>query len=237
MQYQVLEWDSSFLGIPVVRITKPALGLPEVASVLGELRDQGVRLAYWPSCVEHGRGGIERLGGVLVDRKTTFAIAFTGGRSAPAFPTAAVESYDLSMPVVEFEDLALQSGEQSRFAVDPNIPRERFEALYRLWIQRSLRKEIADEVLVIREEERIAGMVTLACEGGWGDIGLIAVHRDCRGKHYGQQLVRSALAWFCDADMMGAQVVTQGTNLPACNLYRKCGFIEKQVDFYYHFWL
>ena len=69
------------------------------------------------------------------------------------------------------------------------------------------------------------------------DIGLIAVNRNYRGKRFGEMLVRHAQYWFINNGYNIGQVVTQGTNIPACNLYKKCGYSVEKVEYFYHFWL
>lgn len=141
------------------------------------------------------------------------------------------------MPIADLEALAIQSGPYSRFSVDPKLPEEKFIELYKIWINRSLKKEIADEVLVIREGENVVGMVTLGEKDGKGDIGLIAVERDRRGRKYGEALVRAAQCWFIRRGYEFGQAVTQGGNIPACSLYKKCGYSVEKVEYFYHFWL
>lgn len=236
MQYQMLDWDTNFFGMAVARITEPDLNEQELSDTLAELKAKGVALAYWPSIRECGKDAIKQFGGNLADNKTTFAMDFRALSFGEVVSTDIVESYTQSMPLKEIEDLAIQSGEYSRFAVDRNIPRDKFVALYSLWINRSLRKEIAEEVLVIREGERVVGLVTLGDKNGRGDIGLIAVDRNYRGKKYGEKLVRAAQRWFVKNGYEFGQVVTQGMNLPACNLYKKCGYSVENVEYFYHFW-
>lgn len=237
MQYQMLEWDTEFFGVTVARITEPVLNEPELSDILVELKAKNAGLVYWPSSRELETEVVKRFSGYLADNKTTFAMDFRILNCEEFVSTDIVEAYTQSMPIKDIEDLAIQSGEYSRFAVDQNIPREKFVALYKIWIHRSLRKEIAQEVLVIRDDERVVGMVTLGNKDGRGDIGLIAVGRNHRGKQYGEKLVRAAQRWFVKNGYEFGQVVTQGMNSPACNLYRKCGYSVEKVEFFYHFWL
>lgn len=239
--YRMLDWDSRFFGFPVAQIASPKLTSDELESVIAQLRRLGVRLAYWPTddtCVETAHSIAERLGGRLVDQKTTFFIDLA--RVSPFDITlhATVESYDRSMPAEQLVSLAIQSGEFSRFAVDPGIPRQKFTEMYTIWIDRSLDKQIAEEVLVVRDPAKgVVGMVTLGNKNGRGDIGLIAVDADFRGRKYGETLVRAAQQWFIAHGYAHGQVVTQGTNAPACKLYIRCGYSIEKVEPYFHFWL
>jgi dTDP-4-amino-4,6-dideoxy-D-galactose acyltransferase len=237
MNYQMLDWDTDFFGVKVARIIEPVLTAEKLTGILSELKQAGVQLVYWPASRECTDDETKRHSGRLVDVKTTFAIDFRHSESDDLISTDIVEAYSPAMPVSDLEDLALQCGEYSRFAVDPRIPREKFVALYKTWINRSLGKEIAREVLVIREAGRVAGMVTLGEKNGRGNIGLMAVGAGYRGKKYGEKLVRAAQQWFVKNGYAWGQVVTQGENLPACKLYIKCGYFVDKVEYFYHFWL
>jgi dTDP-4-amino-4,6-dideoxy-D-galactose acyltransferase len=232
--YQLLDWDTEFFGMPVARVTEPDLTPRQLAVVLGELKTSGVKLVYWPASRECDAGVVRQFGGLLADRKTTFCMDLRGISLVPA---DGVEPFTPSMSVQQLEALAVQSSEHSRFTVDPRIPREKCEALFRVWIQRSLNQEVAEEVLVVREGDRVVGMVTLGNKAGRGDIGLIAVDQQQRGKRHGERLVRAAQGWFAGNGYECGQVVTQGRNLAACGLFRKCGYAVEKVEYFYHFWL
>ncbi len=237
MSSDILQWDSAFFGWTVARLNDPQLPVAALPAVLSELKAQGVRLVYWARAEALGQDEAIARGGRLVDEKTTYAMDL---RTCPEIALADVQGVDKhvpSMPSADLISLALQSAEYSRFGVDPDIPNEKAQGLYRIWMERSLRREIAQEVLVLREGERVVGMVTLGEKSGRGDIGLIAVDASSRGKHHGQKLVRAAQQWFVTQGHDAAQVVTQGHNAPACRLYEKCGYSLEKREYFYHFWL
>jgi|WetSurMetagenome_2_1015567.scaffolds.fasta_scaffold59666_2 dTDP-4-amino-4,6-dideoxy-D-galactose acyltransferase len=237
MDYQLLEWDTNFFGMKVARITDPFMSMEKVASTLAELKLKGFSFIYWPANHEHNEKDINKLGGLLVDLKTTFMIDFDSSPLDESLSTDIVVPYSVSMQLQDLETLAIQSGQFSRFAIDPHFPREKFIMLYKTWMNRSLRREIANEVLVIEETGRVVGMVTLTEKEGRGNIGLIAVDASSRGKKYGETLVRAAQKWFIKNGYKIGQVVTQGNNISAGNLYKKCGYSVEKVEYYYHFWL
>ena len=225
------------MGVSVAQITESIIQPQQLLEILFELKAKGARLVYWAAKQECKNNIVKKFGGTLVDHKTTFVANFkTVKYDTFNFPDI-VEPYTTSMPMLDIEDLAIQSGKFSRFAVDQNIPQEKFMALYKIWIQHSLRKEIAEEILIIREGDRVVGMITLGNKNGRGDIGLVAVDENSRRKRYGEILVRAAQQWFLKNGYEFGQVVTQGMNIPACNLYKKCGYSVESVDFFYHFWL
>ena len=238
--YRILKFDSGLFGFPVAQIA-PRLDAGAIAPVLDELRLNGVRLAYWVIDQVAGDGlrrAANELGGKCVDEKTTFLLDLANIRPDGRTLNVAVEPFDPSMASAQLEALAVQAGEHSRFAVDPRVPRCKFIELYTLWIRKSVSRELADEVLVIRGgDDDITGMVTLGTRHGRGDIGLIAVDAACRGKGHGQALMHAAHQWFIARGLRFAQVVTQDANAPACSLYHKCGYSVEKIEPYYHFWL
>jgi dTDP-4-amino-4,6-dideoxy-D-galactose acyltransferase len=237
MDYQILAWDTDFFGIQVAKIIPPILEQEQARGILSEMGRNGVQLAYWASAEEIAVRDAKILGCQLVDKKITLSIDLDTLKVGDFISTDMVEVWNRSMPTSDLESLAVQSGEYSRFSVDPNVPKAKFQELYKIWIRKCLEKEIADEVLVIREGESVVGMVTLGDKNGKGDIGLVAVDRKCRGRKYGEMLVRGAQTWFLRNGYKLGQVVTQGENLSACNLYRKCGYSVAKVEYFYHFWL
>ncbi|WP_026958013.1 GNAT family N-acetyltransferase [Aliagarivorans taiwanensis] len=237
MAYQKLDWDTDFFGVSVARINEPGLVDQELSKVLIKLRDKDVDLVYWSSNRKVGSKLLGRFGGLLSAEKVTFIIDLACVDQGKFTSSCIVEPFSQSMRNIDFQALAIQSGEFSRFSVDKNIPQEKFDQLYQKWIIRSLRKEIADEVLAIREGECVVGMVTLGTKGDRGDIGLLAVDSQYRGKQLGVNLVNAALKWFIAHGYNVGQVVTQGANIPACNLYKKTGYSVESVEYFYHFWL
>lgn len=237
MTYDLLDWDSALFGYGVARVGAPAPDVAQVDEVLGRLRGQGIRLVYWPVAQALPEPVVARWGGLLADLRTTFSVDLQALPAEFLAPPGRIVPYEPGMPMSDLEALAIQSGEYSRFAVDPRVPRDGFEAVYTAWIANSVNKSLAREVLVLPAGSRLAGMITLGDKAGRGDIGLIAVDRAFRGKGHGEALVRAAQAWFAANAYRYGQVVTQGRNAAACHLYRKCGYTVETVEHFYHFWL
>ena len=237
--YELLRWDSELFGFRTARITRPELSLQELSRILAELGQKDVALIYWPSSSrlpEH-TPVLQSYNGHLVDVKTTYAIDLRGDVIAEPGASFRIESYGTGAVSPALISLAIQAGEHSRFAVDPCIPRNKFEELYTIWIQKSVDRTLAEDVLVAHSGDAMAGMVTVGRKGARGDIGLVAVDRLWRGKRVGEALVGAALSWFARKGCDTTQVVTQGANVGANRLYSKCGFSVEKQEYYYHFWL
>jgi dTDP-4-amino-4,6-dideoxy-D-galactose acyltransferase len=236
MNYEILEWDSAFFGFSTARISPARLDKASLEEILTDMKAIGVRLAYWATG-EEAPFDVKNMGGSLTDKKVTFSIDLKNLKSDHFISTDLVHPATSDTPEEDLSNLAVQAGAYSRFARDPQFPHDKFTALYKEWMRKSLAGELADDVLIIQTDDQTAGMVTVADKNGCGDIGLIAVNENQRGRHYGEILVRAAQLWYLDHSLEKAQVVTQLDNTAACGLYRKCGYSISRTDFVYHFWL
>jgi dTDP-4-amino-4,6-dideoxy-D-galactose acyltransferase len=109
--------------------------------------------------------------------------------------------------------------------------------LYRTWIERSTRHEIADAVFIARSADgRADGVSTISAHPPSGTIGLISVHEDSRGRGIGRALMAAAHRWMADHGICESSVTTQAGNRPACALYERCGYRVVDRSLVYHFW-
>lgn len=108
--------------------------------------------------------------------------------------------------------------------------------MYRLWIINSVNKTIANEVLVYYLHHEIVGFITLGIKNKVGKIGIIAVDKNFRGQGIGKALVLAAENWSINHSCNSLQVVTQGSNKPACALYEHCKYEIKNSEWFYHIW-
>ena len=238
-QLQILNWDTGFFGFPVAKITDSRAAVEVLQSAVAQMRHQQIRLAYWAAEIDSPEIHqlIASLGGRLVDEKLTFIATLQSlpDRELPALRR--VEPYQAGMSMTELKDLSVQSGQYSRFVVDPQFPAAKARELYEEWIIRSVDKTVAEEVLVIRQDDHIAGMATLVRSGEAGSIGLIAVAERFRGQKMGEALVRASQIWWKERGCQQIRVVTQEANEPAKRLYQKCGFEVQKREYFYHIWL
>jgi len=232
-----LPWDTDFLGFKVARLVPQRLGSSELAECLAQLWQEGTRLVYWgsdPDDVESQTAATVNQG-LLADRKTVFVRELNG------FVPCASELYEThSLPEGGWSDglasLALQIGQYSRFHQDNHFSPETWQRLYYTWMQNSINRTIADDVLVIRDSGLIVALVTVRAKERTGEIGLLGVHELHRGAGLGRALVDAAMRWFLDRRLSCVRVVAQGANRPACKLYEACGFVVDSVENFYHFW-
>jgi dTDP-4-amino-4,6-dideoxy-D-galactose acyltransferase len=243
-----LDWECDHFALRVAKLANPDLTNIGLAAALRKARSEGVQLVVWPA--ESGRQvGDELLAefaGALVDRKATFTRSLPAGpagyeRSSPV--DVSVVPYTAPGPSAALYDLAISAGAYSRFRVDARLSGERFEAMYRRWIEGSVTGELADAVLVALAADvydgadvHPSGMITLSESAGVASIGLIAVSPAARGKGMGSALVQAAHRWMQDRGACASRVVTQLANAPACRLYERSGYRLSAIEHFYHFW-
>jgi GNAT superfamily N-acetyltransferase len=242
MPHQELDWDSVFFGFKVALITNQTLSNDDLAKLLKQLKKQNIRLAYWPTQQTLSPSELIDSRGLLVDVKCTFKTKLRPNSNISTSiqeqnEAYVIEPYSTKVSSEALEELAILSGQYSRFATDPNIEHHKFIELYKQWIHKSMQKEIADEVLIVREGKHLAGMITLGEKNGYGDIGLLAISQRYQGKKYGVKLVKAAKIWCIEHGFEYGQVITQQQNIAATKLYQKCGYHLEKSENYYHFWL
>lgn len=232
-----LPWDSDVLGIKVARLTAAQYSTEQLRLLLTELAHQGARLVYWAAasdCLRSQQAAAE-LKGFLADRKITYLCRLADLNYDIDY-CHVIEPYQSKLPEQELFELAYLSGLYSRFRMDKEISQTQFEEVYRVWMTNSVNRQIADDVLVIKYQQHIAGMITLGEKQGRGDIGLLAVHPSYQGMKMGAALVTAAQRYFAP-NYQWSQVVTQEANMPARHLYERCGYHLEKIENFYHFWL
>ena len=148
-----------------------------------------------------------------------------------------VKFYQNNQVSAELEQLALAAGSYSHFKMDPKFPQELFFKIYHEWIKNSVNKSVASDIVIIKDHDKVVAMATLGTKNKRGDIGLLAVDANFRGKNFGTKIVTAAQLYFISQGVALAQVVTQVANTPARHLYEKCGFKPEKFENFYHFWL
>ncbi len=236
--YEHLPWDSTTFNYKVARIRTSAISPATLKKLLTYLKQNDYRLIYWSINPKNVFLNIcaEQAGGFLADEKITYVTQLPAAFLLQD-TTLLVEPYSGEEPTAELQRLAWQSGNCSRFKRDSNFKNNEFEKLYTAWLRNSVAKEIAQEVLVYRQENAITGFITLKVEDSLGYINLLAVDEPARRTGIGQQLLRAACQQFYQWGCSQVQVSTQHRNRLACRFYEKNGFLLHNIENVYHFWL
>ena len=233
-------WDSMFFGFSVAEINGPEIDDDCLAELLLAAQREQVDLVYWRA--DPGRkvsqSLFDRFSGQLVDRRIKYRLSLCEsdvGCARDPYQTVCECATTPATP--DLVELAIAAGQFSRFKVDRRFPAERFEALYRTWIDRSARHEIAAAVLVAPTRDAgISGLATISVDGESGTIGLISVREEERGRGIGRALMAASHRWMADRGLRQSYVTTQECNKAACALYERCGYRISERSLIYHFW-
>lgn len=232
MVVERLAWDSDFFGYEVGKIDLKK----HISLDFQEFLDSAskFKLVYIFSKYSINYDLINRVDEKIIFEKTIdFQIEENNNKGIE------VQSFNENdHSLLEIKKLALESGIYSRFYLDKNFKQNEFEKLYISWIEQSINKKIAFDVIVATDNNKtILGFITLNKKNeNIAEIGLVAVSEASRGKGIAKKLLNYS---FKKAKKLGfetIQVVTQNENIPAMKLYESVGFEIKEKTFVYHYW-
>ena len=238
MKTQLLEWDSIFFKMKIGKLDTTGITEAVLEKEFEILKQNTPPFDLIYIFCDPKNTKLNLLvsinGGILYDEKITYV--------KPIDQNSIVEENHKIISIEQGKitddtiDIAIQSGEHSRFKIDPRFKEESFKELYKIWIANSVDRKIAFETLALTEKEEIAAIITLGEKNHRGDIGLFAVDKNFRGKGIGQTLIQNALIHFSKKAFSEVQVVTQKKNKGACSFYEKNNFTIESVVNIYHIW-
>ena len=228
MKIERLSWDSDFFGYEVGRIEIE--NLTDFNLSVFKKAAQKFKLVFVFSDLELNIPNFN-----LVDKKVIFHQEIIRIKE---LSDIIIESFDQTKhDFNQLKKLALQSGIQSRFFIDKNFKNNEYLNLYLRWIENSVNKKIAFDVVVAIDEMDIIGFTTLNKKSETlSDIGLVAVSETSRGLGIGKKIINESIIRSKKAGFNEIQVVTQLTNLAAVNLYKSTDFKIKKIINIHHFW-
>lgn len=235
---RALDWDSEFFGCGIARVERDRLDDDALAAVEWERRRRPYDCVYFladaTDAATHRR--VAGAGWRFIDVRTTLALPLHAAREVAVDHVRPSADGDRGALVA----LAAASHGDSRFYRDGRFPRERCDALFAAWMEKSLDGVRADAVLVPRAEEGGArGYVTLLAPdaNAEAEIGLFAVAPEAQGRGLGTALLAAARTWAAARGARSLRVVTQGANARALRAYERAGFRTRSVAYWYHAWL
>lgn len=226
-----LPWDSKLFGIRVGELDLDRKGALD--AIEEDARD--FDLVYVRSEEERELSDeiCTRFHGARVDSRVTFARPLEGApRSESRHVRSIAEGDPASARAIE---IAKQASTHSRFRTDPRFPSDWTDKLYRVWMENSLARARAEEVLGYFDGEELQGIYTVRVENSIATLELFAVDQPARGRGIGRVLLEAGLAWADAHGVAHASVTTQRQN-PASVLYRACGYAPVQYEAIYHLW-
>ncbi len=238
---KLLPWDSEFFGLNIACITNHTLTREEMTDVLSFCQYEKIDCLYFLADPqdEATRHIAEQNAFIKVDERTTFELDLTHHQDAFHHRGNAdirpAEQTDIKI----LEQIARTNHPDSRFFADKNFDQKKSAAMYALWIRKHIEGE-AGAVFVPVCNKKPGGYISClekpAATSIYGEIGLIGVNPDCRGKGLGSALIDFALEWFFNEHIHTVRVATQGRNQKAIQLYQKFGFETQNIQHWYHKW-
>lgn len=142
----------------------------------------------------------------------------------------------VNVEIDKLYSLAFESGKNSRFLLDNRFDKSIFKNLYRAWIDNSINKKFADDILVYFEENQIKGFLSYKTIDSIASVGLIAVDANCQGKGIGAKLLKYLENIILETGIKQIKIPTQLSNIQACSFYKKQGYSIKNKTYIKHYW-
>lgn len=232
-QFQILDWDSNFFDFKIARIEQD--GFSQNNSIdycLKKMVEANVDLAYYNSSKP------------LKEKESKYFDFFLVNKKVPVKKNLDIREpihekisfYDKPEPNEELYNLVQRAGEVSKFMKDPIIEPEKVKELYRTWMFNSVKKKIASEVLVYKNNNEIKGFITLRINPPYGEAPLLAVDRKYEGKGVSIALLRAADTVFFDKGCEFYTSATQAENRAMIMVLKRRGFEIKPIEYTYHLW-
>lgn len=234
-QYEILAWDSDFFGFPVANILADTLSFSEYTLLCNDFKKYEITLAYWKTHHDISLADSKTYSIRLVDKPCIYMKRLNPFSTQIAFKDGVFLYSDIHVSK-KLYDIAIQCGAFSRFQNDTRMPKGKYEELYRIWIEKSVKKQNADDIICYSYNNEIAGIVTISISNNIGTIGLFGVDKIVRGKGFGTLLLDAVQIYCILRNCFEIRVATQQQNIPACSVYEKAGFNMIDKKNCYHIW-
>ena len=238
-----LDWDSDFFGLSIgnteISALDPTDAAKQVKQYIKDSQDS-FDLLFVSSITKLDLGLLSELDILDVGARVVFAKELIPDDPAlvKQVRDTRIDNLQSEICPIELLRLAEISGAWSRFKLDSKLPAGSFHRLYHTWIERSVSREIADEVYVYRDDTEIVAMATMSWrQDNIGVIGLIAVKANQRSLGIGTKLMQHIERESKDNGVKAIHVTTQDKNHGACAFYQHNGFKEIKRSNIYHLWI
>ena len=221
---QKLTWDSTFFGYKIGKVEiKNTLNIKQLLEVIEKSSYDMVQLFSNKNLGSNFKYS-------PIDVKLRYSKKV--GTTIKNNPCIKSVNKDIDGKLVK---LAREAGIYSRYKTDKNL-KLKYEDMYEIWINKSLKREFAAEVFAFQDENRTNGMVTINKKLKKAKIGLIAVDNNVQSKGIGTKLLQSVDNWALKQNLENICVETQEENYNACQFYEKNNYKISDKTFIYHIW-
>lgn len=241
MSITKLKWDSDFFGFNVGMLKiEINTFCEELNELLKKAKQENFKLLYLKINKEYITNDpikskcIFNKGGKLVDEKVTYSIELENYSKTPR--NNEIIEYNKQYSAEIMRNLAIQSSHKSRYRMDLNFEKTLCDKMYCIWMDKSIEGKLADKIFIYTEGDKPTGFITLTIKNKIGNIVLIGVDKEMRGKKVGSKLIYEAFNYFKEKNIKYVNVDTQLANSTACNFYENCNFKVSKILNIYHFW-
>jgi dTDP-4-amino-4,6-dideoxy-D-galactose acyltransferase len=238
---ELLPWDTDFFSFRIARVCSDMLKKEQVVKIDDWSRSNAVRCLYFLSRAddpvtiqtagEHGFG--------LVDIRVTFERRMDLHDSICSDLPADVRIRPVQpSDLLGLQAMARTGHKETRFFSDSHFPPQRAEDLYSTWITLEVQGRAQNVLVAASATNQPLGYISCHLDSARheGQIGLVGVSPEVRGRGIGKNLVQAAIDWFKTQGAQKVTVVTQGRNQAAQRLYQQCGFLSRDLQLWYHKW-
>lgn len=228
--FQNLEWDSNFFGIRVARIDS-GLQEPDFMEVISQLDSEEFDLVYFNSkfLVKENKYYKNH----LLDKRVSLIKELKDKKPWDD----RVKLYNGRVPTGKMIDLSRRVAQSSRFFFDPAIPNEKVYEMYKIWLSKSVSKEMATDVLVYEDEYGIQGFATIKIlDNGKALIPMLAVDRNHEGLGISFMLMQAIETFLLKEGCEYLISETKAKNLRALKVYERFGITCEPSHYINHLW-
>lgn len=237
---QILDWDSKTFGYIVAKLNllnyENAINIVDIKS---QAKNLNIKLLYIFTNPQNKSQDtiLKNSEARFVDNKVEYTLDINEAKQKDLSSSNFTELTITNLNDYLY-DIALEAGKHSRYNIDDNFKNGEFESLYRVWLEKSLSKEIAFISIGILKNEKVEGLVTLGKKDEQtANIGLIAINQNYQNKGLGSQLIGKCIEICKERNFENLTVTTQGLNKSACTFYEKNGFKKTAESNIFHLWL
>ena len=233
---EYLEWDSSFFNKRIARITSSSLTEAEISDSFNWAKSEKIDCLYYlvSGLEKNATKAAEVNGFHLVDLRVTFIKQLRKPEKNFVPQWHIRRAVEADLPTLKV--MARNAFPLSRFKVDTHFNEDKADEMYEVWIQNDLRLD-GHDVWVIDVDNQLAAFTSVSQKmDGKAHVGLVGTREEWRGRGLSLELQRFISEELRNEDISEIEVVTQGRNIPAQNLYQRAGYLVQSIDLWYHKW-
>lgn len=234
-----LDWDSVFFGFNVAFLSCMHLTENIYHRIERYIEDEKIRLVEY-LCNCHDQRS------VLVAEDNGFR--FTDIRLN--FKKKITQSYNVNLPegitfnqaqkkdIPALKKISQALYSDSRYIFDRNFDPTKISEFYQGWVEKGVLGLYDDECWCLYDMMQPVAFCTVRyLAENAASIGLVGIESNYHSRGLGKNLLRSVLNLLRSHGVKRVNVVTQGRNYGAQNLYQSLGFRTKTTQLWYHKWV